>query len=85
MWEPGQSDSAVVRGDPQRVSVPRRVRAATGCAGLHVLHQVLMGLGWPHGVYGAGKYSVYYAGGKNSQETSAGQNLTLLSPGWNWL
>lgn len=73
MWGPRQSDSAVVRGDPQRVSVPRMVRAATGWAGLHVFHQVLMGLGWPH--------SVYYAGEKKGQETSAGQNSTLLSPG----
>lgn len=48
------------------------------------MHHVLMGLGWPHSVYGAGKYSVCYAGGKNSQETSAGQNSTLLF-GWNWL
>lgn len=81
MWEPGQSDRAVVRSDPQCVSVPRRVRAATGCAGLHVFHQVLMGLGWPHSVSRAGKHSVYYAGEKKGQEISAGQNPTLLSPG----
>lgn len=73
MWQPAQSDSAVVRADPQHVSVPMRVCATMGCAGLHVFQQVLMGFVWLH--------SVYYAGGKNGQETSAGQNSALLSPG----